>query len=88
MAIRLITYDPDESGRKNSALFEAVKGYGPWAKLSDAAYAVETNVSPERIMERLKEHVDPFDIVCVITLASPFCVVGHSDTDDWLSRKL
>jgi hypothetical protein len=88
MAVRLIAYDPNEPGRDDSALFDVLKSYGPWAKLSEYVYAVETNVSPENIVERLKQHTDPYDIVCVITLTTPYSVLGHDDVDDWLSRKM
>ncbi|UCD87141.1 MAG: hypothetical protein JSV01_05095 [Desulfobacterales bacterium] len=88
MPIRLVTYDPNEPGRDDSALFDAVKGYGPWAKLSESAYAVETSVSPEIMMEKIKKNIDPYDIVCIITLTSPYSVSGHEDLYDWLSRKL
>ncbi|MBW1770201.1 MAG: hypothetical protein JRF64_07295 [Deltaproteobacteria bacterium] len=88
MAVRLITYDPNEPGRDDSAVFDVLKSYGPWAKLSEYVYAVETNVSPENIMERLKQHTDPYDIVCVITLTTPYSVLGHDDVHDWLFRKL
>jgi hypothetical protein len=88
MAVRLITYDPNEPGRDDSAFFDALKGYGPWAKLSESTYAVETNVSPKRIIERLERQVEPYDIVSVITLTPPYSILGHEDLDDWLSRKL
>jgi hypothetical protein len=39
-------------------------------------------------VERLKQHTDPYDIVCVITLTTPYSVLGHDDVDDWLSRKM
>jgi hypothetical protein len=70
MAVRLIAYDPNEPGRDDTALFDIVKSYGPWAKLSENVYAVETTVSPEIIVERLKQHTDPYDIVCVVTLTT------------------
>ena len=88
MAVRLISYDPNEPGRDDTAFFDVVKRYGPWAKLTEFSYAVVTSVSPEIIMERLKQYAEPYDIVCVITLAAPHCVHGHEDLDDWLSRKL
>jgi hypothetical protein len=88
MAVRLITYDPNEPGRDDSALFDTVKGYGPWAKLSESTYAVQTNVSPDRIVERLERQIEPYDIVSVITLTPPYSILGHEDLDDWLSRKL
>jgi hypothetical protein len=88
MSVRLVTYDPNEPGRDDSALFDAVKDYGPWAKMSGSAYAVETTVSPEIMMEKLTKHIHPYDIVCVMTLTFPYSVFGHEDVDDWLSRKL
>jgi hypothetical protein len=88
MAIRFISYDPNEPGRDDTALVDVIKKYGPWAKLSDKSYAVETSVSPETIVERLRQHIEPYDIVCVVTLAAPHCVHGHEELDDWLSRKL
>jgi hypothetical protein len=88
MAVRFISYDPNEPGRDDTALVDVIKKYGPWAKLSDHSYAVETSVNPETMMERLKQHAEPYDIICVITLAAPHCVHGHEDLDDWLSRKL
>jgi hypothetical protein len=88
MAVRFISCDPNEPGRDDTALVDVIKKYGPWAKLSDRAYAVETSVSPATIMERLKKYTDPYDVVCVVTLTAPYCVHGHEDLDDWLSRKL
>ena len=55
MAVRFISYDPNEPGRDDTALVDVIKKYGPWAKLSGHSYAVETSVSPETIMERLKQ---------------------------------
>jgi hypothetical protein len=88
MAVRLISYDPNEPGRDDTAFFDVVKRYGPWAKLTEFSYAVVTSVSPEIIMERLKQHIGPHDIVSVITLADPYSVIGHEDLNDWLSRRL
>ena len=88
MAVRLISYDPNEPGRDDTAFFDVVKKYGPWAKLSEFCYAVVTNVSPEIIMDRLKLHTEPYDIVSIITLAAPYSVFGHDELDDWLSRRL
>jgi len=88
MAVRLITYDPNEPARDNSAFFDVVKGYGPWAKLSESTYAVQTNVTPQRIVERLAKEIEPYDIVSVITLTPPYSILGHEDLNDWLSRKL
>jgi hypothetical protein len=88
MPVRLISYDPNEPGRDDSTFFSIVKRYGPWAKLSEFSYAVVTSVSPEIMMERLKQHLQPYDIVSIITLAPPYSVTGHEDLNDWLSRRL
>lgn len=88
MAVRLITFDLNEPGRDDSAIINIVKSYGPWAKLAPSVYAVETSVSPENMMLRLKQYTDPYDIASIITLTTPYAVLGHDDVDDWLSRKL
>ncbi|HUU39838.1 MAG TPA: hypothetical protein VMW42_02740 [Desulfatiglandales bacterium] len=88
MAVLLITYDLNNPDQDYSGFHDAIKCYGSWADLSESSYAVETDVKPTAIRDKLKEHIGKKDQVYIFTLTAPCAGMGSLEVKRWLSKRL
>ena len=87
MASLLVTYDLNKETKRPNIL-EDVKSFGPWAKLSESSYAIQTSSTPKQVYEKLSKHLDSNDNCYVISLRKPFWGRGPQEVNDWLSNQL
>jgi hypothetical protein len=87
MAVLLVTYDLKKPGGDYSGLLAKLKSYS-WARLSESSYAIQTNDSPQSVVNALKPFIDPNDNLYVINLRKPYAGYGPKDLNDWLDTRL
>jgi hypothetical protein len=87
MSVKLITYDLDKPGQDYTDLLKEIKSFS-WARLSESSYAVDTDLSPSQLYDRLSPYTDANDTIYVIPLHSPYRGFGPKEVNDWLERHL
>lgn len=87
MAVVLIAYDLMNPGQNYIDIKRFISMY-PHIKLSESAYAVETDDSPKNIFSRLKQYLEKNDILYIITLTPPFDGQGKESSNRWLQQRL
>jgi CRISPR-associated endonuclease Cas2 len=90
MAVLLVMYDLNNEGKSTHdyrEFYKIIKSYDG-VRLSDSAYAINTEVGPHQVWERLKRNTDSDDNVLVVTLASPFAGVHRTGTIRWMQSNL
>jgi CRISPR-associated endonuclease Cas2 len=90
MAVLLVMYDLNREGKSRHdyrEFYKVIKSYD-WVRLSDSAYALNTEAGPQEVWSRLRPHTDDDDDVLVVTLTLPFSGVHRTDTIRWLQSRL
>jgi CRISPR-associated endonuclease Cas2 len=90
MSVLLVMYDLNNEGKSTRdyrEFYKIIKSYD-WARLSDSAYALNTEEGPHQVWSRLRPHTDADDDVLVVTLALPFAGVHRTGTIRWIQRSL
>ena len=60
MAVMLVTYDLSRSGQDHSEVLDVIERYS-WTRLSESAYAMETDESPETVCDDLVARIGSED---------------------------
>ena len=90
MAVLLVMYDLNKEGKSTRdyrEFYKIIKSYD-WVRLSDSAYALNTEAGPHDVWSRLRPHTDDDDNVLVVTLASPFAGFHRTGTIQWIQSHL
>jgi hypothetical protein len=87
MSTLLVTYDLKKPGQDYTDLLKEIKKFN-WARLSESSYAVQTELTPQQLYDRLKPYLDSNDTIYVITLNKPYWGWGPKEVNDWLDRYL
>ena len=87
MSTMLVTYDLKKPGQDYSDLLKEIKSFA-WARLSESSYAVDADLSPKQLYDRLAPYLDTNDQLYVIGLHRPFWGYGPKAVNDWLERYL
>ena len=67
MPCYIISYDlGKENGRDYESLYEAIKSFGTWAKITDSTWAVVTDKTASQLRDFLSENLDSDDRLIVI----------------------
>lgn len=66
MPCYIITYDLRQPHRDYQRLYDAIKSYGTWAKITESTWAVITSQSASSIRDRLILYTDQDDRLFVI----------------------
>ncbi|QGZ96977.1 hypothetical protein [Terricaulis silvestris] len=92
MSVRLVAYDMNKERRgwlnDRNKLLAHIKKTWAWAKLSESAYAIQTQSSASAIKQALRQYLDDNDTLYVITLARPMSGWGFPPVNEWLVEKL
>ncbi len=90
MAILLVTYDlnKEPTSKEYQGILGVIKAEGVWARLSESSYAMDTQMSPQQVYEKMKPYLDNDDHLLVITLKQPYYGQHSKDVIDWLDSKL
>lgn len=87
MGIYVVTYDLNREVRRPDILSD-IKALGSWAQLSESSYAIESDLRPKEIYDKLAIHIDSNDSLFIITISTPYWGVGPKEVQSWLRDKL
>lgn len=75
MPLVLVTYDPDKEPTSNEyqGVMGVIKSEKDWARLSESSHAMNTQMTPLQVYEKITPHLDKNDSLLVITLRRPHC---------------
>lgn len=73
----IISYDLKLPGRDYTAVYETIKGLGPWCHYLDSTWVVQSNLSIKQVVDRIKENMDNNDYLFVVDIT-------HKDRNGWL----
>lgn len=86
MPTLLITYDiADDDAR--AAVLTTIRRRA-WAKLTESAYAVDTDESAQELYADLLQHCGTKDRLIVVGLARPFIGYTTEEIANWVGEKL
>lgn len=88
MAALLVAYDLNSPGQRHTDLLAYLKKHFGWAKLSESAYAIATDLTPDQVYAALKTFLDKNDQLYVIKLNHAHAGQGPKAINDWLAKHL
>ena len=83
----IISYDMANDGDYND-LYEAIKGYGTWARITESTWAVVTEWSAVNIRDDLKKHLTTDSRLFVVKSGVEAAWSNTICRDEWLKRHL
>ena len=87
MATYIISYDLRKK-RNYEALYEAIKSYGTWAKVTESTWAVVTSSSAVEIRDHLSEAIDNDDRLFIIKSGVEAAWRNSICKNEWLKENL
>lgn len=89
MASFIITYDLNSSGQNYTALNDAIKSYGTWAKIATTTYIIVSQKSASNIRDYLNQFIDNNDVLFVAKLQGEAAWCGlNEEVSNWLKKNL
>lgn len=85
MNLYLINYDLHTPGKDYSALIDAIKSYGSWAKICESCWAIKANSICADIRSYLKKYIDTNDRLFVCAFSNWASYNLPQDVVDWLN---
>lgn len=83
MGVKLITYDLNSPGQDYKTLHEVIKVLGSsWWHFLDSTWLVDTYLTPDQIVERIRGNTDKNDYLLVIDVAGD-ASQGWLPTEAW-----
>lgn len=85
----IISYDLLKVGTQNyEPLYEAIKSYGTWAKITESTWAVVTSKSTTQIRDHLMNVIDAGDRLIIIKSGSTAAWANVICSNVWLKENL
>lgn len=87
----VISYDITRDGNENSvyaALYDAIKAYGTWARITDSCWAIKTERSAVEVRDALLRLLRPSDRLFVVLTAHIAAWSNTFCTNDWLKENI
>lgn len=84
----IIIYDLRTPGRNYSSLYQAIKDYGTWGKISESAWAVVSSQNSVEIRDNLMKYLDSNDRLMVVRSGQDAAWVNAMASKDWLQENL
>ena len=84
----IISYDLCKPGRDYMGLYQAIKAYGYWGKLTESTWAVVTYESPVEIRSHLQQYLDSNDRLIVIQSGKSAAWTQVLASNDWVKEAL
>ncbi|MEQ9468291.1 MAG: CRISPR-associated protein Cas2 [Ekhidna sp.] len=84
----IISYDLRSPGRNYNALYDAIKSYGTWGKVTESTWAIITTQSAAQIRDYLLKHIDVNDRIFVIKSGGEAAWRNVIAENDWLKKHL
>lgn len=61
MSSKIVEYDLRQPGKDYDALYNAIKGYGTWAHVTESTWFIKTNETCIQVRDKLMELMDNND---------------------------
>lgn len=61
MSSKIVEYDLRQPGRDYDALYNAIKGYGTWAHVTESTWFIKTDETCVQVRDKLMELIDSND---------------------------
>lgn len=87
MASYIITYDLRKS-RDYTALYNAIKSYGTWAKITESSWAIVTEQSAVQVRDFLSHSIDDDDRLFVAKYGGTAAWRNAIAKNDWFHQNL
>ena len=87
MPCYIISYDL-RNERDYSALYEAIKGYGTWAHITESTWAVVADERAAEVRDDLLQHMDDDDALFVVKSGVAAAWRNVLCKDTWLRHNL
>ena len=87
MSCYIISYDLRKE-RDYPSLYEAIKSYGTWARITDSTWAIVTNKSAVKIRDHLLETIDEDDRLFVVKSGAEAAWHEVRCRNEWLKQRL
>ncbi len=84
----IIIYDLRAPGRNYASLYQAIKDYGTWGKISESAWAVVSSQNSVEIRNNLMKYLDSNDRLMVVRSGQDAAWVNAMASKDWLQENL
>lgn len=81
-------YDLRKSSKNYSKLYEAIKSYGIWAKITESSWAIVTDSSATEIRDYLGSYLDNDDRLFVIKSGHNSAWKNTIASNDWFKNHL
>lgn len=88
MACYIVSYDLRNPGRNYEDLYEYLKSYRKWAKLTESTWAIVTENSAVEVRDHLKYVLDENDRIFVIKSAGVAAWSNSICRNEWLKDNL
>jgi hypothetical protein len=89
MACYIISYDLTGDKRNEyEALYDAIKEYGSWARITESTWAIVTIESPTEIREQLSKHMQDDDRLFVVKSGVAAAWQNVICRNTWLKKNL
>ena len=88
MACYIVSYDLRNPGRNYEDLYERLKSYRKWAKLTESTWAIVTESSAVEVRDHLKYVLDENDRIFVIKSAGVAAWSNSICRNEWLKDNL
>ena len=84
----IIIYDLRAPGRNYNSLYEAIKSYGTWGKLTESAWAIVTTDDYVQIRNHLMRYIDSDDRIMVIKSGQEAAWNNAKASSDWIKKNI
>ena len=81
-------YDLRAPGRNYEQLYQAIKSYGTWGKLTESSWAIVSNQTVENIRNFLLNFIDGNDRIMVILSGKSAAWQNIMAENNWLQQNL
>ncbi len=88
MKCYIITYDLCVPGRDYSSLYEAIKSYSRWGKITQSTWAIVTTFNAQEIRDHLLRYMDDNDRLMVIKGGASAAWRHAMASNEWLKTNL
>ncbi len=84
----IITYGLMTPNRNYELLYNAIKSYGTWGKITETSWMIVTTASAANIRDNLSSYMGVSDRLFVSRVAIPSAWRNTIATDDWVKKNL
>ncbi len=84
----IIIYDLRSPGRNYEQLYQAIRNYGTWGKISESAWAIVTSQTSVAIRDNLLKYIDKKDRLMVVRSGLDAAWLNAMASKTWLQANL